>query len=341
MKAIIALEEIIQAEEKRLSLAKKQLSDHESGVAKLSFLEKTSTENNVEETTLSLERHKEALAVLMQQDLKELEEKEKLAEAVKRKNYYKNQRIRIKRNRVAPSDLKLEAMHILDEIHEETQITDDNIFDIALTSMKMELTVHDELRKNLQNIQDDFNKMLKDIDEEHIAELELLNFRIPIIVLHFATLADTIKECIAQNQQESFKGFPKYEDWWIKELWESHQAYFALFKWKTIITNLCVTTEQKLSWDYLFYDWLFVKKLINQRGPQGYAYAYAFDTLILKYAELDDELDEQNLLSMEKIIKSITQKEDFTTFKENHQTSTRYMEYKRKRIEEAKISSKE
>ena len=38
---------------------------------------------------------------------------------------------------------------------------------------------------------------------------------------------------------KTFAGFPKYQDWWIRELWSSHQAYFALFKWKDIINNLC------------------------------------------------------------------------------------------------------
>ena len=39
------------------------------------------------------------------------------------------------------------------------------------------------------------------------------------------------KKCL----ESKFAGFPKYEDWWLKDLWKSHQAYFALYKWKNII----------------------------------------------------------------------------------------------------------
>lgn len=335
MKAIVALEEIIKSEEKRLALAKKQLAEHESGVNKLSFLEKTSTENNIEETTASLERHKDALAVLMQQDIKELEEKERLAEAVRRKNYYKNQRIRVSRNKTVPSDLRLEAMHILDELSSETEINDQNLLDIALMSMKLELTVHDDLRQTLNDVKSDFDTMLKDIKVENIKELELLNVRIPIIVVHFSTLLDTIKEYLKDHDMPPFKGFPKYESWWIEELWQSHQAYFALYKWKLIISNLCITTEQKISWDYLFNDWLFAKRIIQQRGPQGYDYGYAFDTLLLKYAELDEEYDIQNLKSMEGIILKITQAEDFTKYKEGHTLTPEYTLYKQQKIQKS------
>jgi len=333
MKAIVALENIIKHEEKRVSTAKKQLAACEAGELKLSFLEKTSTENTLEESTASLEKHKEELAILMQQDLKELEEKEKLEESIKRKNYYKNQRVRIKRNKVHSSDIKLEALHILDELSQSTQLEDSTIYDIAQISFKLNLTMHEDLNKDLKEISDEFESLVSKIKEEDIQDLQLLNIRIPIIILHFKILYESILQTIEDKELAPFSGFPKYEDWWIDELWKSHQAYFALYKWKNIISGLCITTEQKISWNLLFNSWIFAKKIINSKGAQCFEYGFAFDKLLFKYAQVDEELDLTNLETMEKIIKKITINEDFTTVGQDHKIVTAYLNYKKKIME--------
>jgi len=50
---------------------------------------------------------------------------------------------------------------------------------------------------------------------------------------------------------------------------------------------------------------------------------------ILKELEKqEEELDEKNIQSMEKIIKNITSKEDFTKTKEEHNTHTLYYKWK-------------
>lgn len=333
MKAIVAIEDIIKQEEKRVSTAKKQLAAYETGELKMSYLEKTSTENTLEESTASLEKHKEALAILMQQDLQELEEKEKLEESIKRKNYYKNQRVRIKRDKIHSSDIKLEAFHILDELSQNTQLEDSAIYDIAEISFKLNLTMHEELNKDLKEISDEFESLVSKIKEENIQDLQLLNVRIPIIILHFKVLYESIVQTIEDKELEPFSGFPKYEDWWIDELWKSHQAYFALYKWRKIISQLCITTEQKISWDILFSSWLFAKKIINGKGAQCFEYNYAFDKLLFKYAQLDEELDVTNLETMEEIIKKITSSEDFNTVTKDHKIVTKYLAYKKKIME--------
>jgi hypothetical protein len=160
----------------------------------------------------------------------------------------------------------------------------------------------------------------------------MLNYRIPLLVLHFSVLLSNIKQILEENNDACFRGFPKYEDWWIDELWSSHQAYFALFKWKSIISNLCITKEQKNTWSNIFDEWLFVKKLLNDKGSLAFDFHFAFDSLLTKHAELEEELIDKNLLAMESIIKEITKKEDFTKVRKNHNISTSYLAFKRNKL---------
>ncbi|RXJ88107.1 hypothetical protein [Arcobacter sp. CECT 8985] len=131
---------------------------------------------------------------------------------------------------------------------------------------------------------------------------------------------------------QKFSGFPKYEDWWIRELWLSHQAYFALYRWKQIINKVCITIEQKKAWSIIFDRWIFIKKLLNDKGKLSYHYHFAFDSLLSTYAELDEEVNKINIESMEKIIKRITEKEDFTKTVHFHDTNTDYLQYKVKKV---------
>ena len=329
MKSIIALESIIKEEEKRISMVKRQLSDHESGEHKLTFLDRTSSENSLEITSESLTKHQSMLNELLASDLGELEEKERIEAAILRKNYFKYQKVRIHRDIAKSNDLKLEAMHILDELPENIEFEDDTIIDIAVKSIELGLVVHEEIENQYQMIKSDFEKLIKDCKDEHINELVTLNNLIPIVVLHFSVLLSNIKENNAENKKVKISGFPKFEDWWIKELWYSHQAYFGLYKWRQIIENICNTPEQKRSWDKIFSNWIFIKKAITNKGELCFKYNFAFDTIIHKYAELEEETIETNLISMETIVNGLIKKENFNTLREKHQIDTDYLLYKR------------
>jgi len=140
------------------------------------------------------------------------------------------------------------------------------------------------------------------------------------------------KEGIQKPKEEKFHGFPKFHDWWIRELWLSHQAYFALFKWKDIISNLCITTEQKKAWSIIFDRWIFIKKLLNDKGELCFNYNFAFDTLLSTHAKIEEELDAKNIASMEYIVKEITKKEDFTVTAAFHNVNTPYLKFKKEKL---------
>lgn len=347
MNSMIALEEMIKEEEKRVSLLQKQLSNHEAGENRLSRLALASTESTLEETREKLTKHKAMYEELLKQDLKELEEKEKLEEAIKRKKYFENQNLRIKNNNQRSDDQKLEAMMILDELPQEVNFEDDELFEVAEKSLELNLRDHKELKDELSQIRKDFENHLKNCKDEKLKEIELLNFRIPILILHFSVLLKNIQNNFVSNEDKKeenqkkekikkFTGFPKYEDWWIQELWSSHQAYFALFKFKAIIMNLCKTGEQKRSWSKIFDNWIFIKKVLNDKGQLAYDYHFALDALLHKYANLDEELESKNLESMEMIIKRITKKEDFSKMARNHTIITPYLKFKKEKLNSIK-----
>ena len=360
MYTAVALEELIKLEEERVKFERRQLAAHESGENKLSRLALASTEAKIEESEELLTKHKAMLEELLKEDQEELEEKARLEEAIKRKKYFDEQNLRVKNAHQRGDDEKLEAMMIIDELPENVKFEDDKLFEIAAMSLDLDLRVHKELKEKLTIIKADFKDQLKNTKDEKIAELELLDFRIPILILHFSVLLEVFKENFAikdENEDEKeksqevieeaptekkvekkkeiktdFSGFPKYEDWWITELWSSHQAYFALYKWKAIIANFCKTGEQLRSWNKIFDNWIFIKKLLNDKGSIAYEYHYALDTLLFEYAEIEEELDSKNLESMEMIIKKITKQEDFTKVMKNHNIITEYLTYKKNRL---------
>jgi len=137
-----------------------------------------------------------------------------------------------------------------------------------------------------------------------------------------------------------FSGFPKYQDWWIRELWVSHQAYFALYKWKDIINNLCMTMEQKKAWSIIFDRWVFIKKLLNDKGSLAFNYIFAFDSLLISHAEIEEELEKENILSMELIVNEITKKEDFSKNAPFHNTNTPYLKFKQEKLQPKKEDKK-
>jgi len=333
VKAIITLEALIKEDEEQLKLAKKKLADHESGESPLTAFMKISTDNSIEKAQKRLEQSKAMLADLMSQDLQELEEEERLKDELQRRKYFHLQRFRIKHNKIASNDEKIEAMMILDELPSSIEFEDSKILSVAKESLKLNLSSQDTIDQQLKEIKKDFEELLKKYTKDmDIKDLELLNIKIPITVLHFLVLKTNIEQNAQENDDINFNGFPKYEDWWINELWSSHQAYYALYKWKEIIYNQCQTDLQKQSWRSIFNAWLFIKKAINVKGELGFKYNLAFDELINKYISLEEELDENNLTSMENIIKKITIKEDFTKIDKDHNVITKYLQFKKEML---------
>ncbi|RLA84078.1 MAG: hypothetical protein DRG78_02455 [Epsilonproteobacteria bacterium] len=340
MKAVIALEELIAEGEAHLKLIKKQLSEHESGEHKLSQMVLASSETALVEVSGNLEKNTNMLKKFMQQDIKELEKQEKIREAIQRKNYYHFQKTRLNRNTTRDNDEKLEAMLIIDELPEDIGFEDDDLFRVAEESLKLHLSVHEDLQEKLLNIKKDFENAIKGIEAEDIKELGVLNFRIPILILQFSTLITNIKENIIEDNLPPFKGLPKFEDWWFSELWKSHQAYFGLYKWKYIISGLCNNQDQENAWEIISTNWISMKKFLSNKGSLAYKYSLAFDNTIRTHCGLEEELATTSLKSMERIIEILTVKEDFTKTDNNHKIVTPYVEFKREQLNYKDIKGK-
>jgi hypothetical protein len=345
MKVIIALEELIKEDEAHIKLAKKQLADHESGVNKLTKMTKGSTEASLELATIRLEKNQNKLQELLQKDLAELEKQERIKEATIRKNYFDFQKQRIKRDKTQPNDIKLEAIYIIDEIPKDVDIgiEDDILYNVAEKSIKMHLSLHEKAHEKLEEIKNDFYSLVDGIKDEDINELAILSAQIAILVLYLSTLIVNISENIESDENEPpFSGFPKFEDWWIQELWINHQAYFGLYKWKQIITGLCQSSEQKKAWEIIFNSWVSIKKYIALKGELAYKYNYAFDTLVRNHTGLEEELATTSLESMESIIQKLLEAEDFTTiYDENiHQLITPYTHFKREQLDYQDVKGK-
>ena len=336
MNAIIAVEDLIAQNKKRISILKSQLDDHDAKRTKMSSMARASTENGLEQSVLALEKNEMILKELQKHDLMELEKENRLKEAIKRKNYYKYQKIRLKRDTVRTNDQKLEAMMIVDELPNDVNLNDKDLFEIAENTIKLDLRIHDELDNELQEIKTDFAELLKSIDNEDILNLGMLQIHIPILVLHLSVLVSNIEDIIEEDKLSPFKGLPKFEDWWINELWQNHQAYFGLYKWKDVISSLCITTEQKNAWSKIFSNWVFIKKVLNKKGKLAFKFNFAFDTLMKHHTNLEEELETPNLEIMEKIVSDITIKEDFHKYHKSHNIITPYLEFKKEQLEFAK-----
>ena len=297
------------------------------------------------------------LADLLAQDQAEVEEKIRLEEAIRREKYFKNQNIRIKKAHERSNDRKIEAMMILDELPSGIEFEDEELFDVATRTIELNIRNHEELKNKLTSIRTNFQNLIKNDNKKNIKDLAMLNYQIPILALQFSMLFTNILENLERDKEQylakllnrnpkdpkdkdfvvrdeasfDFKGFPKFQDWWIKELWSSHQAYFALYKWKSIINNLCKTIEQKKAWSIIFSNWVFIKKMICTKGELGFEYNYAFDSLVAAHSEFEEETKHDNLKSMELIIKQITKQENFTTCGPGHNIITPYLLFKREK----------
>jgi len=338
MKTIEDLEKKIKLSESRIELARKQLQENESGENKLSIMVKGSTELCIERNRFLLNKYRQKLRRFKAQDLTLLEENERTKEDIRQKNYFKYQTQRIKHTQEKSENEIADALCILEDIPEDIQLEDINIFDLAHKSRELHLEIHSNLDDELLEIKNEFLGLVDGNFNEVNNELKLLNYRIPIIILQLRILLKNIKENLEESKlhKQKFSGLPKFEDWWIHELWVSHQAYMGLFRWKVIVLGLCISTEQKRAFEIIFKNWILVKKMLNVKGGFAYFYNYAFDEMIYKYAELEDEHDESNLNAMQSIVKKLTKNEDFNTVCDDHNIITPYMQFK---MEKANLSS--
>ncbi|MGB1227239.1 MAG: hypothetical protein ACPG9K_05050 [Poseidonibacter sp.] len=347
MESIIAIEELIKQAQKQVDSQKLQLQRHKSGESKLSAMILASTENTLEIYTNQLEKYNKILKRLLGSEGKKLNQEYRLRIATKRKRYFDSQDSRIKANKEHSSDIKLAAMRILGELPQDIEIDDEDLFEIAIKSVHLTLPELSELTKLLDTIRLEFNSQLEKNKEEDIKQIATLDYLIPIVILHFKILRDNINESIHDDnkykekllkegkidsfEKKKFSSWPKYQDWWIRELWVSHQAYFSLFKWKAIVTKQCQTTEQKKAWSIIFDRWITIKKLLNDKGTLAYNYQYIFDKLIEKYTNLQEEMDEKRMFTIEKVYLQLSEEEDFQSNSDFHNIITPYYKYKSNR----------
>ncbi|MCK5293113.1 MAG: hypothetical protein KAJ49_00550 [Arcobacteraceae bacterium] len=342
--SIFALEKLIDENAQKIANCSKQMKDLDAGTITLSPMKLASVENTLEEANKSYETYQKLYDEIPQDEKDKQKELVRVQEALAKQSYYKLQKIRLKRNKNLKRNQRLEAMMIIDELPDDIDFDDRELIEISSIVIKNNIREASELEKDLIDIKNDFDARLESLDDgKDLKHFTFLDTYIPIIILHFNVLVQNIQETIEQFNENAkkaegevklltFRGLPKYEDWWIEELFKNHQAYFGLYKWKDIIHHQCMTEQQQIIWDKIFNNWLMVKKILNSKDENGYDYNYVFDDMIQKYVELEEELDSENLQSMEKIILNITKKEDFTKMKAEHNIITTYVQWKINRL---------
>jgi len=335
--SIFALEKLILENKEKMSNCTKQLQDVRSEKIKVSPMKLASIENTLEESTIAYDTYKHMYDEIPKEEKDKFKELARVQEALSKQTYYKMQKIRLKRNKNLTRDQKLEAMMIMDELPDDINFDDKELLEISQIVIRNNIRKVSDLEAELIIIKNEFNSKLNSLEDgKDLKHFSFLDTYIPIIVLHFSSLVKNINELILEHNENhedkiKFSGLPKYEDWWIEELFINHQAYFALFKWKDIIRNQCINEQQEIIWNKIFNNWLMIKKILNSKDENAYDYNFIFDELIEKYALLEEELDMSNLISMEEIIKTITQKEDFTSTKSIHNIETTYYTWKKQK----------
>lgn len=342
--SIYALERLMKEHETNIANASKQLKDVDAGTIQLSALKIASVENTLEESQNEYNRYKAIYDAIPEDEKEKFKSLQRVQDGLAKQSYYKLQKIRLKRNLNLKRNQKLEAMMVIDELPNEIHFEDDQLINIAQVIIKYNVREVVELEELLISIKDEFHKQLEQLnDSEDLKNFTFLDTYIPVIILYMHVLFEDIKKSIedynniidekdSHMQKKVFKGIPKYEDWWINELFINHQAYFALFKWKHIIEDLCVTDQQKIIWDKVFNCWLMIKKILNTKEENAYDYTFIFDQLLTKYVEIEEELEIDNIKSMEKIISDITKKEDFTQNHNKHEITTTYFNWKKSKL---------
>lgn len=328
MNVIETLEKRIKSLTSHIQQSSKQIKDDDSGEKKISLIVRASAELSIEKNEFLLKKYQYKLKKLLEKDIKSVLDEEKTKEEIRERNYFKYQAKRIQRDKSKTFQEIENALIIIDELPEDFKIEDKVLFQIGHKSHEVFLEIHSDLDDDLIEIKNEFLELVESHFDDTNLELKMLNYRIPILILQLQVLVRNIRENIEEENLKSFKGLPKFHDWWINELWTSHQAYMGFFKWKQIILDMFVTSEQKKSFEVFFKNWILVKKILNVKGESAYVYNNAFDQLIHKYAELEDECNEANLSSLKNIVSKITKKEKFTTVSSNHNQITPYMKFK-------------
>lgn len=328
MTIIEELEKKINSLTSHIQQSQKQLEAYEQGKIKLSVVARASSESSIEKNSFLLNKYIYKLKKLSRVDISELTENEKTKKEIRKKNYYKYQIQRIKRDKTRSEDEIKNALSIIDELPEEMNLEDNDIFEIGNKSKELFLDIHSDLDDELLEIKNEFLQLVENSFNNTNNELKLLNYRIPIIVLQLKTLLHNLRENLNNGNYKKFSGFPRFQDWWIHELWISHQAYLGLSKWKKIVKNLFMSCEQKKAFENIFTNWILVKKILNIKGKEAYTYNHAFDKMILKYAELEEENNENNLLSLKNIVAQVTQQKVFTTICDQEVLINDYLKFK-------------
>jgi hypothetical protein len=153
-------------------------------------------------------------------------------------------------------------------------------------------------------------------------------------------IAEKTEEKIEEKPKEEakpFGGFPKFQDWWIGEMWTNHHAYFSLFRWKKEILKMCDSDEQKEGWNLIFHNWILMKVLLFEKGEMAFEYNYAFDTLMAKFANLQEEIDPNKLGISEEEIDQFLKSEDLLSLTDEHSVLTPYLKFKMDNVEEENI----
>jgi hypothetical protein len=343
--SIIALEQLVEENQLYIQNSKKQLAKIQSGAVEVSALKLASIENKLEEATNYFEKYSKILDAIPKEEKDRQKHLIEVQEALKKQSYYKLQKIRIKKNQNLHRNQKLEAMMIIDELPYETHFDDKELIEISDMILKNNIREVIDIDKKLTDITNSFNaKKDKFEEQKDLKHFAFLDTYIPIIVLHFSFLIEDINRSINEHNEDEkninnkliFRGLPKFDDWWIEELFLNHQAYFGLYKWKSIISNQCITKQHKIIWEKIFNNWLMIKKILNSKEENAFEYNYLFDDLARTYIGLEEELDEENLKSMEKIVNNIIVKEDFTKMNTIHNKNTVYLQWKRTQIEKKK-----
>ena len=298
--SIFALEHLIEDNEKTISNCKKQLRDIEDGKIHVSAMKEASVENTLEMATELLSEYKAIYDAIPQKEKDRFKELQHLQEALAKQTYYKLQKIRLKRNLNLKREQKLEAMMVIDELPQDVHIDDNELIEITKTIIKFNIRETIELDTALANIKSEWQIALDSLPEnKDLKTFAFLDTYIPIIILHLSVLVQDIEEKIDEYNENlkktksnkkpiKYHGLPKFEDWWIEELFKNHQAYFALFKWKNIINNLCQTKQQKIIWHKVFSNWLMVKKILSNKEENSFDYNYLFDSFVEKFVSLEE-----------------------------------------------------
>ncbi|MEJ5168929.1 MAG: hypothetical protein WHU93_07155, partial [Arcobacteraceae bacterium] len=95
-------------------------------------------------------------------------------------------------------------MKIFDEFDLLENITEDNAFEIFISTNGVEEEKSEEYKGLFKEINKDFKGMLKSINKnEDIYDLGILNYKIVILILNFYILTNSIKELLTPKVDEA------------------------------------------------------------------------------------------------------------------------------------------